>query len=289
MFKKIMVTGGTGNVGRPTVGSLIDRDMDPNRIVLAVRDIDRAKQSFDPDFEYRNFDFEDEKTIEGSLDDIKKLLLIRPPAISDVEKYIFPVVDEAEKAGVDRIVFLSLMGVENNPFVPHHDIEKYIESSNVNHTFLRPSFFMQNLTTTHLEEIRDRDQIFAPAGNGRTNFIDTRDIGEVGAVVLTEDGHENRAYELTGRDSLTYNEIAKIMSEILDKKIEYVSPSILHFLIRKNDEGIELGKILVMIGLYTAARLGRADESTNTVKEILGREPTSFEEFVKDHRDIWKR
>lgn len=234
------------------------------------------------------FDFKDRSTYSGELDDIDKIFLVRPPAISNVKKYIYPLIDEAEKAGVDHIVFLSLNGAEDNPITPHHKIEKYIEKIGIPYMFLRPSFFMQNLTTTHLEEIRERDEIFVPAGDGKTNFIDVRDIGEVVALVLTENGHRNRPYELTGRGSLMYHQVADILSEHMGRRIEYSSPSILEFFIRKSGEGESLEKIIVMIGLYSIARFGRADDKTDTVEELLGREPISFERFVEDHKDCWK-
>ncbi len=70
------------------------------------------------------------------------------------------------------------------------------------YTFLRASFFMQNLSTTHCQDIRDNDEIFIPAGIGKTSFIDVRDIAVVAVKVMTEPGHENKAYALTGRAPL---------------------------------------------------------------------------------------
>jgi len=289
MKKKILVTGATGNVGEETIKSLIELGIERDSIIPAVRNIEKAKERLDKDLNYRLFDFEKKETFSDNLEDIDKILLIRPPAISHVRRYIFPFIDEADKAGMDQLVFLSLQGVENNPLTPHHKIERYIKRLGIPYTFLRPSFFMQNLTTTHLEEIKEDQEIFVPAGKGTINYIDVIDIGEIAASVMIENGHIDKSYELTGRRAYDFYEIAEILSEYLNRKIEYKSPSIIRFFIRKKFEGYPISKIIVMIGLYTIARFGKADERTDTVERLLGREPTSFKEFVENNLSKWKR
>jgi uncharacterized protein YbjT (DUF2867 family) len=147
---------------------------------------------------------------------------------------------------------------------------------------------MQNLTTTHLEEIRDRHEIFIPAGKGKTNFIDTRDIGEVIAKVLAEgEPHIGTSYELTGTTSYTYYEVAELLSQITGKRISYTSPGMFTFYRKKKKEGLAPSFILVMIALYTVARLGKADATTSTFQELTGHEPISLEEFVRDYKDTF--
>ena len=70
--------------------------------------------------------------------------------------------------------------------------------------------------------------IEVPAGNGKTSFIDVRDIGEV-AKVLIEDGHKFKTYDLTGSEALTYYEVAETISKETKENIIYTNPSILKF------------------------------------------------------------
>lgn len=91
-----------------------------------------------------------------------------------------PSMDAAKQAGVTHVVFLSLIGIENAKYVPHYKVETYLHKINLQTTFLRCSFFMQNLNTTHRKEIKERNEIFVPVGNAKTSFIDARDIGAVG-------------------------------------------------------------------------------------------------------------
>jgi uncharacterized protein YbjT (DUF2867 family) len=125
--------------------------------------------------------------------------------------------------------FLSLIGIENTTYVPHYKVETYLKAINMQTTFLRCSFFMQNLNTTHRREIKERNEIFVPVGKAKTAFIDARDIGAVAAVALLEDGHAGRNYDLTGSERLDYWEAARIMSEMLGRRITYRNPNRIAF------------------------------------------------------------
>lgn len=103
-------------------------------------------------------------------------ILMRPPKLADSEVDMHPFLQSAKKNGVKKIVFVSLLGVERNPIVPHRKIENMLKGLGVPYCFLRPSVFMQNLNTNHREEIKERNAIFIPAGKSKTSFIDTNDV-----------------------------------------------------------------------------------------------------------------
>ena len=284
MKSKILVTGATGNVGREVVKQLVDQGAAVVATVLKAEAAERVPAGA----EIVIFDFGDPKTYPAAFADVKKLFLMRPPQIADVKHYLFPVVDYARKIGVEQIVFLSLLGVERNPIVPHHKVEKYIKNSGMPYTFLRPSFYMQNLNTTHQEEIKKDGEICIPVADAKTSFIDVRDIGAVGARVLTESGHTNSAYELTGAQALDYKQVAAIFTAVLGKKIVYTRPSLLKFIRKSLKRGTPFKFVLIMAGLYTSTRLGMAERITSTVKELLGRPPISLRQYAQDYAAAWQ-
>jgi NmrA-like family len=173
-----------------------------------------------------------------------------------VKRHLLPVVRAAKDAGVRHVVFLSLLGVEKNQVVPHAKVERFILEAGVPHTFLRPSFFMQNLSTTHRDDIREHHEIFVPAGQGRTGFIDARDIAAVAARTLLEDGHEGKVYDLTGSEALTYAEVAALITEVLGRPIRYPAPGALRFAARWYARQQPVAIIAVMTGIYTVCRPG---------------------------------
>ena len=281
---KILVTGATGNVGIEVVRLLQKTDA---RFVIGVRDIARAKKTIGSGLEYVEFDFEKPATYKQALTNVRKIFLVRPPVISDVKKYFHPFIDLAKAQGVEHIVFLSLLGVEKNSVVPHHKIEKYILASNIPYTFLRASFFMQNLNTTHREDIRKHNEIILPAGKGKTSFIDVRDIAEVGFMALIDDKHMNKAYDLTGSEALDYYQIAEIFSEVLGRKITYTNPSPLQFFMHMKAQGMKPGFIFVMIALYSTAKMGLAGRISDELPKLIDRASITVEQYVKDYKDQW--
>ena len=100
------------------------------------------------------FDFGDLDTYATAFAGVDRLFLMRPPALSDVNRYMRPVVDYAAGADVRHIVFLSLLGAEKNSLVPHAQVQRLLRESGTPFTFLRAGFFMQNLSTTHAAEIQ---------------------------------------------------------------------------------------------------------------------------------------
>ena len=286
MVTNILVTGATGNVGKEIVRLLSDLDYP---VTAAVRNPIEASKSFGNDVRCVPFDFTNPDTFTDAFAGINKLFLVRPPAIADISK-ITPALNAAKRSGVEEIVFLSIIGADKNRIVPHYAIERAVEQLNIPATFLRCSFFMQNFNTTHREDIRFRDRLFMPAGNGKTSFIDVRDIAAVAVKILTESKRElpiDSAYDLTGATALTYSEVASIFTTVLGRPIQYTNPPIPIFIWQMLRQGFPLQFVLVMVGIYTTARFGLADLVTSDVPQLLGRSPISIDRYVEDYRECW--
>ena len=283
---KILITGALGNVGAEVVKRLQESGR-PFR--AAERDVTRLRERFGADMDAVAFDFTRKETYGPAFDGVEKMFLMRPPQIANIQRDMVPALDAARAAGVKQVVFLSLIGIERAKIVPHYKVEAYLRASGQGWTFLRCSFFMQNLNTTHRIEIRERDEIFVPVGPARTSFIDVRDIAAVAAVALTEPGHEGQAYDLTGSEALDYWQVAEIMSRILGRKITYRNPNPLSFLASHLRRGTSLTFALVMSGLYLSTRNGMAERVTGEVERLTGRKPIAFAQYVRDYQDAWAR
>jgi uncharacterized protein YbjT (DUF2867 family) len=273
---RILVTGATGNVGTEVL-RLLAQAGEP--AVAGIR-APRAEQAV-------RLDFEDAASFSPALEGVDRVFLVRPPAISNVKQGILPFLRAAADARVRHVVFLSLLGAEKNRFVPHRAIEDFLRESGMEWTFLRASFFMQNLSTTHRADIRDRNEIDVPAGRGTTSFVDARDVAAAAARVITQPGHARRAYDLTGAEALTYGEVARIFSEVLGRPVTYRNPSIPGFVRRMRRGGHPWPFVLVMAGIYTTARLGLAGRLSDDLPWLLGRAPITMRRFVQDYRECW--
>jgi uncharacterized protein YbjT (DUF2867 family) len=283
MTRTVLVTAGTGTVGRHVVAELAGEDVS---VRAGTRDPGAAGDTLATDASPVEFDFQRPETWGTALDGVETLFLVRPPSVDTNQLYSF--VDAAERVGVDLVVYLSALGAEKNVLIPHHRIERHIRKSSMHHVLLRASFFMQNLHEVHVRDIVERDEIFVPAGNGTTSFVDARDVGAVGARTLVDPPERNVAYDLTGPEALSYYEVAEIFSEVLDRPIRYPRPSIFDFVSRMRSRGEPLGFVLLMVGIYTTARLGLADRVTGDFARILDRDPRDFETYVSDYADEFR-
>ncbi len=282
MKDKILLTGISGNVGSAVVDYLKSENID---FLAGVRNIKKSKKQ-DNSIDYIHFDFEDTATYETTLTGVKRVFLVRPPQLTDVRGIFIPFIQKCKEAGVVQIVFLSLLGVEKNPFPPHYKIEKAIVASGIPYTFIRPSFFMQNLSTTHAEDIKEKSDLFIPSGKAKISFIDTRDIGEIIGRTLVEEGHENKAYTLTGSEVITYFQVANIMTRILGRKITYSNPPLFKFRKDMIARGTKKEFATVMMVLYLTTKLGMANHVTDTAETLLKRKPRTAEDFIKDYFEV---
>lgn len=282
----VLVTGATGTVGRYVAQFLLEKNED---VLGAVRNPADTKR-LPPGTTGRHFFFGMNPTeFDAALDGCDRLFLMRPPALSDVEKFIFPVIDAAKRKGLKQIVFLSLQGVQQNRKTPHYAIENYLKETGVPYTSLRPNFFMQNLSQTHAAEIREDDEVFVPAGRSHTAFIDARDIGRVAATVFTAENHIGKAYTLSGEQSLTYKKVAAIITEVVGRKISYNRPSETEYLTRLREKGMPEDYIAVQKMIYRIVRFNVSAFPNRTVQKITGTPATTLREFVTRERSAWEK
>ncbi len=279
MSAKILVTGATGNIGRQVIKQLAD-------LPLRAADLDPA--AIEGATERVRFDFTDASTWKA-FDGIEVMFLMRPPALSNIARDMVPALEAARRAGVRHVVLLSLQGAEHNKVVPHAKIEAWLGDSGMDWTFVRPSFFMENLSTTHASDIRERDCLMVPAGRGATSFVAAADVAAVAAVALRNPSeHVGRAWTPTGPQALTYDEVASILTDVLGRPIRYGHPGIARYLRHATKTlGLPLPMALVTTAIYTVARMGKADGLTTDVLTVTGGPPLSFALWAVEHADAW--
>ncbi len=282
-MSNILITGATGNIGFEVIRFLNKIDTS-NKIIAGVRNIDKAKQIFK---EYSNlnfvhFDFEDSDTFETALSDIDRIFLLRPPHISDVDKYFRPLIEKISKSNIREIVFLSVQGVEKSKVIPHNKIEQLIKEYELDYIFLRPAYFMQNLTTTLIEDIRTKREIILPSGKAKFNWIDIENIGEAGAILLDKFvEYKNQAFEITGLENESFEKVTSLINNAIDTPIKYRNVNPFRFFRIKKLEGMKNGMIIVMILLHFLPRFQKEPNISGFYKQLTGKTPTDLKTFIE--------
>jgi len=196
------------------------------------------------------------------------------------------ILEDAKRAGVRRIVKLSVIGAAEESFSfakLHRGVEKAIEQSGLDWTFLRPNGFMQNLVNYDGPTIRSQGAIYSSAADGRISHVDVRDIAAVAVAALTQPGHEKKAYTLTGPEALTYDQIAAKIGAAAGRDVKHVA------LTPEQHKGGMLGAGVpepyadALLDLNRAYRENLLSGVSSAVKDVTGRDPISFDQFAADN------
>jgi uncharacterized protein YbjT (DUF2867 family) len=286
-MKRILITGATGNVGFEVISSLFDLNT-LHEVYAGVRNVSKSMSLLNefPELKFKHFDFEQPETFEAAFTDIDAVFLLRPPHISDTELYFKPLIAKMKEKGVREIIFLSVQGADKSKIIPHNRIEHLINGSEMEYIFLRPSYFMQNLTTTLLSDIKFNRKIILPSGRAKFNWIDVKNIGETAATLFERFSEfKNQAFDLTGYENINFNVVAELISQVVDYPVIYKSVSPFRFYRIKKKEGMVKGMILVMMMLHFIPRFQNAPRISKFYQHLSGKEPTPLISFIEREKD----
>lgn len=271
----ILITASTGNIGKGLSRALHRRAIP---FTAATRDAERAREQlgFNTDTVY--LEFRDPSGFPMALEGRELLFLCGPSATPGAQKLLMPLVEEAKKQGIRHVVFIA----------SYPDVMEAIQKTGMEYTFLRGNFFMQNFEMYQTEDIRERNQIFMPTGKGKAPFVHTRDIGEIAARVLEDPrAFAGETIHITGPESMDHYRAAEIFSEVLGRKIVYREPDDETYRSIMRERGFSDEYIHAMIQVFGKIRKGQVSQTSDSVREILGREPATLRDYVKENRDIF--
>lgn len=214
----IVVTGATGNIGRPLVTELTRRGQE----VTAVSRAGTVPLD-DPGVRGARADLAEPDSLRAAFDGASAMLLLVPGAGGHLDGE--RIIGTAADAGVRRLVLVSSQAAGTRPESDSHrpmaELEKLVRSSGLAWTVLRPAGFYTN-AFAWIPSVRTERAVYAPFGDVALPGIDPLDIAEVAAVVLTEDGHGGRTYELTGPEATTLRERTAALSAALGTPLTFV-------------------------------------------------------------------
>jgi uncharacterized protein YbjT (DUF2867 family) len=219
----ILVTGATGTVGRQVIEQLVKRGADIRALVR-----DPAKANLPAGVTVVQGDLLDVDAMRGAFSGVSTLFLLNAVAPDEFTQALIAL-NLAREAGVERIVYLSVIHGDRYVNVPHFAgkfaVERMIETMGFNATILRPAYFMNNDLT--IKDVVTGYGVYPmPIGSKGLAMIDARDIGEIAAIELIR--REQSAtplpldrINLVGPDLLTGTDVAGIWSEVLGRPIAY--------------------------------------------------------------------
>lgn len=269
---KIIVTGATGQLGGLVIQHLLKK-APTNQIVAVARNLEKASDLAEFGIEVRQGDYNNPESLHDAFVDGTKLLFISSSETDDPLRVVqhANVVKAARDAGIKQIAYTGFAFAEDNPFALVHMATEYaIRTTNIPYTFLRNGGYTECFVNPSLKANVENGTIITNANKGKVNSVSRSDLALAAATVLTEDGHENKEYNLVSNNPWSFDDLAEILSEVSGKSVVHQSVS---FEEEKN--------ILVRAGMpesfaettafiYTTIAEGKMARTTDDLQKLIG-------------------
>lgn len=300
---KIIVSGASGQFGHAAASQLLDMGKD---VIALSRSVDKVADLAARGAEVRAADFDSPEGLEEAMAGGEKLLLISTTMVGQRPRQHGNAINAAKATGVKHVVYTSLLGVRKpgNPSVEGFDhiaTEELLEKSGLAYTFLRNSLYAEAVATAMAVPALMAGSKMENAGEGRVPIISRDDCVAMAVAVLTQDGHENKAYEVGGPDLWTLPDAMALVSEMAGKPIA----------IQKVDEegmyqyfdsigAVRKSEDLTpdtpipwasegMVTFGQSIREGFMDIDSGDVERITGKKPRSLRSVFEQYQDQWPK
>ena len=288
----ILVTGASGNVGSAVLREVLKSGAEVRAMYRSEAEASKAPAKV----EKAIADFADRASLDRALEEIESVFLVCAP-IPQLVELETNMVEACRARGVRHIVYNSALGAgETKASFPtwHYAVEQEIRHSRVPATILRPESFMQNVVNFAAPTIRAQGAFYGALKDAPIAYIDVQDIAAVAAKTLTTDGHAGQTYVLTGSELLTQDEIAARISKLTGRPVKYVDLAPKDLKQAMVGQGTPPWLADALLDRYSAPQCafytdGPGAKVTDAVRRVLGREPRSFDQFLRDYAAEFRR
>jgi len=259
-----LVLGGTGKTGRRVVTRLTRRDL-PVRVGSRTAGVP--------------FDWQRPDTWPAALDGVGAVYISYFPDIAapGAAETVGEFARVAVTSGARRLVLLSGRGEEGA-----RQCEQAVRDSGGEVTLVRCAWFNQNFSEDFLLDPVLAGEVALPAGEVAEPFIDADDIAEVAVAALTEDGHADELYELTGPRLLTFADAVGEIATATGRSIQYISVSLEDYAAGATEHGVPADVVAALSHVFGEVLDGRNAHLCDGVQRALGRPPRDFTDYARD-------
>ena len=273
MSAKILVLGAGGNVGRPLVKALRAQGEPVKAATRSGAAVEGAEGVV--------FDIANPATHAAAFEGVDRAYVMLPAGHVRAQELLMPVVN-ALVARKIKIVFQSVFGVDADDSIPYRQIELAIERSGVPFVILRPNWFADNFHTYWKAGV-DHGVIAVPAAQGKSSFIDARDIAASAAAALTSERFDGKAFNLTGPEAVGYADAAAWLSEVVGKPVAYQATDDASFIALLTGAGVAHDYASFLASIFHPVREGWTAAVTDHVQQLTGQKPRDLRRYALDH------
>ena len=284
----ILVTGATGNLGKATIHSLLNKGISANHIAALVRDESKSAELKSTGIQVRLGDYQDFESLTSAFEGVEKLLLIS--SSSDIVHRFNQhknVIDAAKESGVSHIVYtgFDMKDLQQSTMVEdvqyHAYTNEYLKQMAVPYTLMNNTLYADMIPVICGKNILENG-ISIPAGAGKVPFLPITEMAEALTVVLTTPGHEYKEYVIAAENAFSFAEIADMISEITGTTIAYNQAEVQAYIAQLVHLGVSEDDATYLARFAGAIAKGEFDTNKSDVKQLLGRDITSLPDFLRN-------
>jgi len=281
----IVITGASGQLGRLTAELVLDR-MPASEVILTTRRPEALSDLSERGARVRLADFDRPETLAEAFAGGEKLLLISADDLGRRAAQHRAAIEAAREAGVRHVAYTSYLNpVEENPAVitpSHRDTEWALRESGLAWSALRHAFYAEYQVPSGAQAIAT-GQLVHNSGDGRIAYVSREDCAAAAAVLTTE-GHEDKAYDITGPEPLSQDDVAALLSEVSGRPVEAVAVDDEAFIQGLSASGMPEPAAREIASYGRAIREGYLREASDAVENLTGRPPRSLREVFEAYR-----
>lgn len=290
MTQKLLVTGASGKLGRLVLDALLTRGVAASDIIATTRDVTKLDDYVAGGIEIREADFNDPASVKKAFAGADHVALISTDALDGNGTRIRQqtgAVAAAREAGVKHIVYTSMPNPHPGSRITfeadHRLTEDAIKASGLSYTILRNSWYQENLLM-NLPRVLASGAWHTSARQGRVSHVARRDCAEALAAALASGNTDSKTYTLTGPESFTTEEIARLASDVTGKPVAVVHLDDEQLAVGMKSAGVPDPLIPFLVGFDANTREGGVDLVTSDVESLTGREPRPLRAFLEENK-----
>ncbi|GGO53190.1 SDR family oxidoreductase [Streptomyces lasiicapitis] len=278
----IVVTGATGHLGRLVVEGLLAAGVPAGQVAAVVRNKEKAADLAERGVELRVADYNAPETLAGVFGAGDKVLLVSGSEVGRRVPQHRAVIDAARAAGVAHLVYTGVLGGPDADFDladEHKATEQAVLDSGLPYTFLRNGWYHENYTE-HLAPVLAHGAVVGSAGGGRVASAARADYAAAAVAVLTGEGHEGRAYELSGDVAWTFPEYAAEIAARSGKPVAYRQVAPAEHLAVLTGAGLPEPMAAILVDVDAAIARGLLAGGSGDLSRLIGRPTTPLTDAV---------
>ncbi|MGA5703979.1 SDR family oxidoreductase [Peterkaempfera bronchialis] len=278
----IVVTGATGQLGRLVVEGLLEK-VPAEQLAVAVRAPEKAADLAARGVEVRRADYSEPETLDAAFAGAGKVLLISGSEVGQRVAQHRAVVEAARRAGVGLLGYTGVLGGDRAGFRladEHKATEAAIRESGLPFVFLRNGWYTENYTAQAAVAL-EHGAVVGSSGDGRIASAARRDYAEAAVAVLTTEGHEGRAYELSGDTAWSLSEYAAELAAQSGRPVVYQDVPAERHLAVLLDAGLPQPFAEILVDVDAGIARGELAITTGDLARLIGRPTTPLADSVK--------